>query len=136
VAASELRQRGRVKAMLPMLVGETDFWSKAHRARSFRWDTGHVDAILVGHDGEGGDAPGANDRRRLFCRKYVSFCSKWVEALACILKFQGLKLSQTRPATAHSHGHVSVAMDDRTECTGQIQATMASCLKRVRVDAM
>jgi hypothetical protein len=78
-----------------MLVGETDFWSKAHRARSFRWDTGHVDASLVGHDGEGGDAPGANDRRRLFCRKYVSFCSKWVEtrrrlcrALACILKFQ------------------------------------------------
>ena len=29
-AALELHQRGRVKAVLPLLVGETDFWSEAH----------------------------------------------------------------------------------------------------------
>ena len=31
-AALELNQRGRVKAVLPLLVGETDFWSEAHAA--------------------------------------------------------------------------------------------------------
>jgi hypothetical protein len=31
-AALELHQRGRVKAVLPLLVGETDFWSEAHAA--------------------------------------------------------------------------------------------------------
>jgi hypothetical protein len=31
-AALELHQRGRVKAVLPLLVGETDFWFEAHAA--------------------------------------------------------------------------------------------------------
>jgi hypothetical protein len=30
---------------------------------------------------------------------------------------------------------MSVAMDDLTECTSRIQATVASCLKRVGVEA-
>jgi hypothetical protein len=34
-AALELHQRGRVKAVLPLLVGETDFWSEAHAAFGF-----------------------------------------------------------------------------------------------------
>ena len=46
-----------------------------------------------------------------------------------------MKLSQSGAATAHSHGHLSVGMDDLTVCTSQIQATVASCLKRVGVEA-
>ena len=53
--------------------------------------------------------------------------------VACILKFQGVKLSQSGAATAHSHGHMSVAIDDLTVCTSRIQATVASCLKRIGV---
>jgi hypothetical protein len=46
-----------------------------------------------------------------------------VQALiACILKFQGVKLS----------GGIS---DDLTMCTSRIQATVASCLKKVGVEA-
>ena len=53
--------------------------------------------------------------------------------VASMLKFQGVKLSQSGAATAHSHGHMSVGMDDLTVCTSRIQATVASCLKRVGV---
>jgi hypothetical protein len=55
--------------------------------------------------------------------------------VACILKFQGVKLSHSGAATTHSHGHMSVAMDDLPVCTSRIQATVASCLKRVGVEA-
>jgi hypothetical protein len=51
--------------------------------------------------------------------------------VACILKVEEVKLSQSGAATTHSHGHVSVGMDDLTVCTSRIQATVASCLKRV-----
>ena len=48
-----------------------------------------------------------------------------------MLKFQGVKLSQAGTASAHSHGHLSVGLDDLRECTDRVQATVASCLKRV-----
>ena len=51
--------------------------------------------------------------------------------VASMLKFQGVKLSQAGAASAHSHGHLSVGVDDLRECTGRVQATVASCLKRV-----
>jgi hypothetical protein len=54
--------------------------------------------------------------------------------VAGMLKFQGVKLSQSGAASAHSHGHLSVAVDDLRECTWRVQATVASCLKRVGVD--
>ena len=55
--------------------------------------------------------------------------------LASLLKFQGVKLSRAGAASAHSHGHMSVAMDSLSVCTSQIQGTVASCLKRVGVEA-
>ena len=39
--ALEIHQRGRIKAVLPLLVGETDFWSEAHAA------FGGVQALLT-----------------------------------------------------------------------------------------
>jgi hypothetical protein len=55
--------------------------------------------------------------------------------VASLLKFQGVKLSQAGTASAHSHGHLSVGLDDLRECTSRVQATVASCLKQVGVEA-
>ena len=36
---------------------------------------------------------------------------------------------------AHSHGHLSVGIDDLTECIGRVYATVSACLKRVGMEA-
>ena len=56
--------------------------------------------------------------------------------VASMLNFEGVKLSQAGAASAHSHGHLSVGLDDLQECTGRVQATMASCPKRVGTGPM
>ena len=138
-AALELHQRGRVKAVLPLLVGETDFWSEAHAA------FGGIQALpvqtsaatmekVVAHLGQTtGDDSTAGLRELL--RQVGGDPEPSVQGLvACILKFQGVKLSQNGPATAHSHGHVSVGIDDLAICTSRIRATVVSCLQRVEAE--
>jgi hypothetical protein len=137
-AALELHQRGRVKAVLPLLVGETDFWSEAHAA------FGGIQALpaqtsaatmekVVAHLGQTTGDDSLSKLRELL-QQVGGNPEPTVQGLvACILKFQGVKLSQSGAATAHSHGHMSVGMDDLTVCTSRIQATVASCLKRVGV---
>jgi hypothetical protein len=51
--------------------------------------------------------------------------------VACMLKFQGVKLSEDGVASAHSHGHLSVGTDDLTVCTSRIHETVGMCLRRV-----
>jgi hypothetical protein len=138
-AALELHTRGRVKAVLPLLVGETDFWSEAHAA------FGGVQALstqvsaatmekVVAHLGQTTGDDSTAELQALL-QQVGGNPEPTVQGLvACILKFQGVKLSQSGAATAHSHGHLSVAIDDLQECTGRIVGTVANCLKRVGVD--
>jgi hypothetical protein len=140
-AALELHSRGRVKAVLPLLVGETDFWSEAHAT------FGGVQALptqtsaatmekVVGHLGQTTGDDSTTGLRELL-QQVDGDPEPTVQGLvACILKFQGVKLSQSGPASTHSHGHghVSVGMGDLVECTARIRATAASCLKRVGVE--
>ena len=51
-----------------------------------------------------------------------------------LLKFQGIKVTAGGAGAAHSHGHLSVGMDDLTECIGRVHATVSACLKRVGMD--
>ena len=55
--------------------------------------------------------------------------------LSSLLKFQGIKVSQSGAGTAHSHGHLSVDMDDLSECTSRISAAVSASLKRVGMEA-
>ena len=139
IAALELHSRGRVKAVLPLLVGETDFWSEAHatfggvQALPTQTSAATMGKVVAHLDQTTGDESTAGLRELL--RQVGGDPEPSVQALvACILKFQGVKLSQSGPATAHSHGHMSVGMGELAECTGRIQATVASCLKRVGVE--
>ena len=135
-AALELHQRGRVKAVLPLLVGETDFWSEAHAA------FGGIQALpdqvsvatmekVVMHLGQTTDDDSTSKLHELLQQASGSPEPTVQGLVACILKFQGVKLSQSGPATAHSHGHLSVGMDDLAVCTSRIQGTVSNCLKRV-----
>jgi hypothetical protein len=139
-AALELHQRGRVKAVLPLLVGETDFWSEAHaafggiQALPTQVSSATVEKVVTHLEQTTGDD--SLSKLRELLQQVGGDPEPTVQRLvACILKFQGVKLSQSGAATAHSHGHVSVGMDDLTECTNRIRATVASCLKRIGVDA-
>jgi hypothetical protein len=135
-AALELHQRGRVKAVLPLLVGQTDFWSEAHAA------FGGVHALpnqvsaatmekVVMHLGQTTGDDSMSKLRELLQQASGELDPTVQGLVACILKFQGVKLSQTGAATAHSHGHLSAGIDDLHECTSRIQGTVSSCLKQV-----
>ena len=139
-AALELHQRGRVKAVLPLLVGETDFWSEAHaafggvQALPTQASAATMEKVVAHLEQTTGDD--SLSKLRELLQQVGGNPEPTVQGLvACILKFQGVKLSQSGAATAHSHGHLSVGMDDLTVCTSRIQATVASCLKRVGVEA-
>jgi hypothetical protein len=139
-AALELHQRGRVKAVLPLLVGKTDFWSEAHAAfggihgLSTGVSAATMDKVVMHLEQTTGDD--SLSKLRELLQQVGGNPEPTVQGLvACILKFQGVKLSQSGAATAHSHGHMSVGMDDLTVCTSRIRATVASCLKRVGVEA-
>ena len=138
-AALELNQRGRVKAVLPLLVGETDFWSEAHAAFGGvqglpqQTSAATMEKVVMHLGQTTGDESLAKLRELL--EQVGGNPEPTVQGLvACILKFQGVKLSQSGAGTAHSHGRVSVGMDDLAMCTRRIRATVASCLKRVGVE--
>ena len=52
-----------------------------------------------------------------------------------VLKFQGIKVTESGAGSAHGHGALSVDMADLSECIGRVRATVSSCLKRVGMDA-
>ena len=51
-----------------------------------------------------------------------------------VLKFQGIKVTESGAGTAHGHGAPSVDMVDLSECISRVQATVSACLKRVGMD--
>jgi hypothetical protein len=137
-AALELHQRGRVKAVLPLLVGETDFWAEAHAAFGgiqslpMQTSTATMEKVVTHLEKTTGDD--SLSKLRELLQQVGGDPEPTVQGrVACILKFQGVKLSHNGAATVHSHGHMSVGMDDLTVCTNRIQATVSSCLKRVGV---
>ena len=51
-----------------------------------------------------------------------------------LLKFQGIKVTESGAGTEHSHGHLSVGMDDLTDCIDRVHATVSACLKRIGME--
>ena len=134
-AALELHQRGRVKAVLPLLVGESDFFADAHA------QFGGIQALptipsaatmekVEMHLGETtGDGSIAELRELL--RQVSGRDEPTIQSvISALLRFQGVKLSQGAQLS-HGHGHMSVGMDDLGECTRRVQETVSSCMKQV-----
>ena len=135
-AALELHQRGRLKAVLPLLVGESDFFIDAAAAFGGVQNLpAHASMAtmekVVMHLGEttGDDSTAALTE---LLQQVTGQREPTIQGLVgCLLKFQGVKISQSGAASAHGHGHMSVGVDDLQMCTSRVHATVASCLKRV-----
>ena len=137
-AALELHQRGQVKAILPLLVGESDFFADAFEA------FGGIQALPTSPSGAtmekvevhlrettGDDSLG---KLRELLQQVSGQPEPTIQAtLSALLRFQGIKLSQGAQLS-HGHGHLSVGMDDLGECTRRVRETVSSCLKQVGGD--
>ena len=137
-AALELHQRGRVKAILPLLVGEPDFFADATssfggiQALPTGPSVATMEKVLVHLRETTGDDSLAKLRELL--QQVSGQPEPTVQALlSALLRFQGVKLSQG-VELSHGHGHLSVGMDDLGECTRRVQETVSSCLKQVGGD--
>jgi hypothetical protein len=135
-AALELHQRGRVKAVLPLLMGKSDFFADAQaafgglQALPTRGSAATMENVVT-HLGETtGDA--SLDGLRELVRQVTGHPEPGIQGVvASMLKFQGVKLSEDGAASAHSHGHLSVGTDDLTVCTNRVHETVVTCLRRV-----
>jgi hypothetical protein len=138
-AALELHQRGRLKAVVPLLVGQTDFFVDAQifgglQALPTQASATTMEKVAVHLAKTTGESSIGGLQALL--RQVTGTPEPIIQGIvASVLKFQGVKLSQAGAASAHSHGHMSVGMDDLHERTRRVQATVASCLKRVGVEA-
>ena len=45
-----------------------------------------------------------------------------------LLKFQGIKVTESGAGAAHGHGQLSVGMADLSECLSRVQGTVSACL--------
>jgi hypothetical protein len=140
-AALELHQRGRLKAVLPLLVGESDFFTDATKTFGGiqALPTHSSDATMANVATHLGETTGDSSVEGLheLLRQVTGQTLPGVQqTVACILKFQGIKLSESGTATAHSHGHMSVGTDDLRMCFVRVQETVSACLKRVGVDRL
>ena len=138
-AALELHQRGTIKAVLPLLAGQGSFFSDAQAA------FGGVSALpgtvsattmeqVTMHLHEHTD-DGSIEGLRELVQQATGEPEPTIKSIVnALLKFQGIKVSASGAGTAHSHGHLSVGLDDLTECVDRVHATVSACLKRVGME--
>ena len=134
-AALELHQRGRVKAVLPLLVGESDFFADAHTAFGGVQALPTRQSAATMHKVVMHLAETTGDDSIILLRELLRQVSGQAEptvqaVLSALLRFQGVKISQGAQLS-HGHGHMSVGMDDLGECTRRVQETVSSCIKQV-----
>ena len=138
-AALELHQRGAVKAVLPVLTGQDNFFSDAQAA------FGGVSALpgtvsastmeqVAMHLHEHTD-DGSIEGLRALVQQATGEPEPTIKSIVnALLKFQGIKVSASGAGTAHSHGHLSVGLDDLAECVDRVHSTVSACLKRVGME--
>ena len=138
-SALELQQRGTIKAVLPVLAGQDNFFSDAQAA------FGGVSALpahtsaatmeqVAMHLREHTDDESIDGLRELVQQATGEPEPTIKNIVNGLLKFQGIKVTASGAGAAHSHGHLSVGMDDLTECVDRVHAAVSACLKRVGMD--
>ena len=150
-AALELAQRGTVKAVLPLLLGEKDdFFVEAESAFGglsslpAHSSVATMEKVVTHLHETTADASLTGLRRMLDISEAEVDAEQGqeqqgVEVLATIrsvvssvLKYQGVKVTRNRDAVSHAHGaHGSVDTEDLTACVERVRSTVSSCLKRV-----
>ena len=139
-AALELHQRGTIKAVLPLLAGQGSFFSDAEAAfggvsalpGTVSASTMEQVAMHLQEHTDDGSIEGLRELVQQATGEPEPTIKNIVNAL---LKFQGIKVTASGAGAAHSHGHLSVGIDDLTECIDRVYATVSACLKRVGMEA-
>ena len=135
-AALELHQRGRIKSVLPLLASRGDFFSDAQDAFGgigalpTHVSSATMEQVTMHLQETSGDSSiaGLGELLQQASGQPEPSVQGVVQSL---LKFQGIKVSESGAGTAHAHGHLSVDMADLSECVGRVRATVSACLKRV-----
>ena len=138
-AALELYQRGKIRAVLPLLVGKESFFSDANdafggvAALPTHASAATMEQVATHLQDTTGDASitGLRELLQQASGRNEPTVSAVVNAL---LKFQGIKVSQAGAGSTHSHGHMSVGMDDLSECVSRVHAAVSASLKRVGME--
>jgi hypothetical protein len=138
-AALELHQRGTIKAVLPLLSGQDNFFSDAQAAfggvpalpATVSATTMEQVAMHLPEDTDDGSIDGLRELVQQATGEPEPTIRNIVSAL---LKFQGIKVSASGAGAAHSHGHLSVGMDDLTDCIDRVHGAVSACLKRVGME--
>ncbi len=139
-AALELHQRGRIKAVLPILIGEEDFFTES---QSF----GGVGALattpsaktmqqVVTHLHEHTGDSSTDGLQELLQQATGQPAPAVQGVVTALLKFQGIKLqtATTSHSPAHGHGQSSLpGASDLNDCTRRIHDAVSACIKRVGV---
>ena len=133
--ALELHSRGQMKAVLPLLVGQSDFFADAFDA------FGGIQALPTIPSAATMEKVSMHLRETTgddslvklseLLRQVSGQSEPTVQGVvSSLLRFQGVKLSEGSQLS-HGHGHLSVAMDDLGECTRRVQETVSSCFKQM-----
>eukprot|EP01046_Picozoa_sp_COSAG06_P004600 COSAG06_NODE_194_length_20530_cov_9.861583_9_plen_495_part_00 len=138
-AALELHQRGAIKAVLPLLSGQDNFFSDAQAAfggvpalpATVSATTMEQVAMHLREHTDDGSIEGLRELVQQATGEPEPTIRNTVNAL---LKFQGIKVSASGAGAAHGHGHLSVGIDDLTECIDRVHATVSACLMRVGME--
>ena len=138
-AALELYQRGKIRAVLPLLVGKEEFFADANDAfGGVSALPTHVSAAtmeqITTHLQDSTEDDSINGLRELMQQASGQPEPTVSAVINALLKFQGIKVSQAGAGSAHSHGHMSVDMDDLSECVGRVHAAVSASLKRVGME--
>jgi hypothetical protein len=139
-AALELHQRGTVKAVLPLLTGQDDFFSDAQvafggvAALPSVVSEATMEQVAMHLQEHTGDE--STKGLRELAQQATGEPEPTIKAVVnSLLKYQGVKVTASGAGAGHSHGHLSVGLDDLTECIDRVHATVSSCMKRVGMEA-
>lgn len=123
--------------MLPLLVGEDDFFAETSSFGGLAALPAHPSAATmekVTMHLEETTSDGSIEGLRALLQQASGQPEPTVQAIVnSLLKFQGIKISKNGVG-AHGHGHASVSALDLSECTSRIEKTVSSCMNRVGVD--
>eukprot|EP01045_Picozoa_sp_COSAG04_P009171 COSAG04_NODE_525_length_13096_cov_16.943602_2_plen_592_part_00 len=138
-AALELHQRGRVKSVLPLLASQNSFFADAKDA------FGGIDALpthvsaatmeqVTMHLQETTGDSSVTGLGELLQQASGQPEPTVQGVVQSLLKFQGIKVTESGAGAAHGHGQLSVGMADLSECLSRVQGTVSACLKRVGME--
>eukprot|EP01045_Picozoa_sp_COSAG04_P005830 COSAG04_NODE_276_length_18405_cov_14.052278_6_plen_591_part_00 len=138
-AALELHQRGRVKSVLPLLASQNSFFGDAKDA------FGGIDALpthvsaatmeqVTMHLQETTGDSSVTGLGELLQQASGQPEPTVQGVVQSLLKFQGIKVTESGAGAAHGHGQLSVGMADLSECLSRVQGTVSACLKRVGME--